>query len=656
MNTLLIEILTEELPAIPLLKELSNIPKKWQALLEEYKLNSSFEFFYTPRRLVFIHKDFKEKQDDYFKEIYGPPKKIAFDEGKLNKIGTSFLAKNDASKDELLFCMQKNKEVLFLRQNKTGEQSKALLPCMIKAFLSSLNFGKKMRWDDGDYDFIRAIRSLCVMYNDTLIPCKMYGVSSQKATFIHRNISFTLQEFKDLKEYLQVLDKGCVILDQNKRKSKIQADLASLDINVAKDDELLDEVVAITEYPTVLKGEFDKRFLALPSEVIITSMREHQRYFASFDKNKLNNAFVVVSNAVCKDFSKVISGNERVLHARLCDAEFFYENDKKSMLNNDALDKISFLDGLGSLLEKVSRERKIASLLCKSFGFNDTKSQDLAMLYSKADLSSQMVQEFPNLQGVMGYYYALNMGLSKEIATAIKEQYLPNASQMPSNKLSLITALATKLDTLLGLFSVGKIPTGSKDPFALRRAATGVLKILISLDTPFDLSDFLYICKPLYKDFELDLLKDFIYERMYAMYDLNPSFIKAVLASHNKDILSIHKSILALSSLNEAKELDLSVFKRLANIATKSQNKVDSSLFAHESERNLYEAFNKLDSKADELSKMRFLIGLKPKLEDFFTNVMVNDNSKAIKENRHALLYSIYEAFLDMADLKVLSL
>lgn len=649
MKALLVEILIEELPALPLLKELANIPLKWQKSLEKYKLKSDFDFYYTPRRLVFHHKSFKLRQDDFKIEFFGPPKQLAYTAGELNIAGQSFLKKAGCKESELCFKTKKNKEVLYFLKKQKGLKANLLLENIIKDFLKSLDFGKKMRWDDGDYDFIRAIRSLVCVLGDELIPCFLYGVNASKSTYLHRQLGYDKKAFKDITGYFKLLEEGFVVLDQNKRLENLKNELTHY--NYIKDDELLAELVAITEYPSVLKGNFDKDFLRLPAEVIITTMKEHQRYFALVDKNTLSNAFLVVSNAACKDFSKVIKGNERVLKARLSDALFFYENDLKSMLNNKALENMLFLDGLGSLKDKVERERKIALLLAKSYDFSNTKDLDTAVKYSKSDLSSQMVYEFPKLQGIMGYYYALNMGLNTEIALSLKEQY-----SSPSNRLSSLLCLAYRIDTLMGLFSLGKKPTGSKDPFALRRFAKAVLQIIIKERQSFNLKAFLQSIKPLYKDFDINILIDFIYERLFSLYELNPSFIKAVLKSDNHDILHIHKSILALQRLCLDEQRDLSVFKRLANIVSINKNKINKGLFKDESELALYKAFTSLNPVKDEEERLRALFDLREKIELFFARVLINDENEALRLNRHALIYAIYKEFLKIADLKELSL
>ncbi|WP_139470717.1 glycine--tRNA ligase subunit beta [Campylobacter armoricus] len=662
---LLIEIGTEELPAIPLLKELPNISKKWEKILQEYHLKSEFKFFYTPRRLVFIHETFKEKQDDSFVEFIGAPKGIAYKDGKLTQAGLSFLEKSGLKEEELEFKEIKGREVLYCQKQVQGLQSKAVLAQMIESFLKSLSFGKTMRWGDGSFEFIRAIRSLCCILNDELIEFESYGVKSAKSTFVHRSVSYDLMSFENIDEYFKILEQNYIILDQEQRKKLIIEQLKTLekenDIIIAEDDELLAEVVAITEYPKALLGHFEKEYLEIPSEVIITSMRENQRYFAVFKNNTLSNHFIVVSNAVCEDYSKIINGNERVLRARLSDAMFFWKNDLAQGLNNEKISQMIYLEGLGTLKDKITREQKIAVKLCEVFA-NSHKDEILkAIEYSKADLSTQMVYEFTNLQGIMGSYYAKAMGMGDEIALAIKEQYLPNGdnSAMPSSEFSSIVALASKLDTLMGLFSVGKIPSGTKDPYALRRAANGVLKIILALNKKFDLKVFLEAIASEYKSFDLKILLDFILERLYTFYDVNASFVKAVLNSRTYDIIYIDSCIKAL--IQSASKVDFSqnfaTFKRLANIAVLSKTQVNENLFSTQEERDLYQAFMQCKIKENNTQELlESLFALKPQIDAFFDKVMINDKDENIKNNRQALVCAIYCEFLKIADIKELSL
>ncbi|MBZ7965383.1 glycine--tRNA ligase subunit beta [Campylobacter molothri] len=664
MSELLIEIGTEELPAIPLLKELPNIEKKWQNILNEYRLMSEFIFYYTPRRLVFFHKNFHDKQEDTTVELIGAPKNIALKEGKLTSAGQAFLEKADIKESELEFKEIKGKEVLYHQKTLIGKNSIEILGEMINKFLKSLNFGKSMRWGDHSFEFIRAIRNIACVLGDQLVEFEIFGVKSSKKTFVHRSISYDFFPFQNIKEYFQILENNFIILDPKKRKEKILNDFKELekkyDIIIGQDEELLAEVIAITEYPKALFGSFDRAFLEIPNEVIITSMRENQRYFAVFNNDKeLSNHFIVVSNAVCEDYSKIIHGNERVLRARLSDAMFFYQNDLQKGLEPQKLKKIIYLENLGTMDDKSSREIELAKILCEFLKNNHFEKISKAIYYAKADLTTQMVYEFTDLQGIIGSYYAAKMGFEQEICLAIKEQYLPNSekSDLPSTEFSSIVALANKFDTLLGLFSIGKIPSGTKDPYALRRAANGILKILLNLNKNFDINAFLEKASKNYQNFNLKILKDFIFERIYTFYDLNPSFIKAVLVSKNSDIIVIDESIKALAKISQKSNFNdyFSTFKRLANIAQKTTNTINENLFI-EVEKKLYIAFKESLKALTIEEKLNKLFALKPEIDAFFEAVMINDKDEKLKNNRQALVFNIYQEFLKIADIKELSL
>lgn len=661
---LLIEIGVEELPAIPLLKELANIRTKWQKVLEDYHLQSEFEFFYTPRRLVLWHENFAFKQEDSTEQIIGAPRNVAFKDGKLTPAGSNFLEKTGLKENELEFREVKGKEVLYFEKKITGKQSAEVLPVMIETWLKSLNFGKSMRWGSGEFEFIRPVRSLVCLLGGENVKFQCFGVSSAKKTFVHRSVSYDLMDFADAAQYFKLLKENFVILNQNERRVKIEQQMREIcaqnALVLGEDEELLNEVVAITEYPNALLGGFDKDFLALPSEVIITSMRENQRYFALFNENALSNHFIVVANAICTDFSKIIAGNERVLRARLADAMFFYENDLKEKLRPEKLEKIQYLEGLGTLKDKADREKEIAKVLCEIYQFDKLVDILSALEYAKADLCTQMVYEFGNLQGVMGYYYAKAQGFSSEICTAIKEQYLPNfeGASLPSSLFSSIVALANKFDTLMALFSLNKLPSGTKDPFALRRAASGAIKIILNLNTRFDLQSFLTRIAPLYKSFDLGLLLEFFYERLFTLYAANASFIKASLASKNTDLIHIDKSIKALINLAKNANFmqDFATFKRLANIAQPCEFSVDENSFVEGAEKELFSAFKKCDLSLEPEPLLSLLFALKPFIDNFFDKVMINAENERLKNNRKALVYQIYSAFLSVADIKELSL
>jgi glycyl-tRNA synthetase beta chain len=671
LKPLLIEIGVEELPAVPLLKELKNIETKYAKILEEYALLCEFEFYYTPRRLVLWHREFKTAQEDSVEEFFGAPLTVAYKDGQPTKAAEGFARKCGVSLDELSTAEKGGKEVLYYKKDIKGRPSVELLPEIVDKWLKSLDFGKSMRWGSLRESFIRPIRWVNVLLDDAVVPMNIYEVESAKTTKVHRIASFDPIAIEGAKDYFEKLKNGGVTLYQDTRREKIFADFKAIEdengLSIEIDDDLMDEVVAITENPTALLGSFDEKFLVLPPEVIITSMKEHQRYFPVFKDGKLVNKFVVVANALTDDFSEVIAGNERVLRPRLADGLFFWENDLKNGLKTDGLEKVAFFKGLGTVADKIVRETKIAEELFSKYAI-DASKEDLkrAMRLAKADLMSEMVYEFTELQGLMGYYYAKEAGESDAVAVAIKEQYLPEGedSELPSTPLSAIVAMSIKLDTLLGLFSVNQIPTGSRDPFALRRAVNGIIRIVNEYGFKFDIQkDMAQLAKNYEGEIDLEKLENFILERVKRYYKVNPSIIEAVLASGERELLAMGKKIEALNTLVNSEGFDevSSTFKRVANITKDIDLSktvvVDASLLREDAERALYKRYSEVvaksyDSYEEELDA---LLALKPELDNFFDNVMVNVEDEALKNNRKALIASIYKSILNIADIKEVS-
>lgn len=391
-------------------------------------------------------------------------------------------------------------------------------------------------------------------------------------------------------------------------------------------------------------------------------MKENQRYFPVFQGDKLSNHFVVVSNALTDDYSKVIAGNERVLKPRLSDAMFFYKNDLKRGLKTDGLELVQFMDGLGTVADKIDREEKIALYLANKFGVDGEKISQ-AIRLAKADLTSEMVYEFTELQGLMGHYYAKALNLDSDVCLAIKEQYMPvgEGSELPSSIFSAIVAMAIKLDTLIGLFSVGKIPTGSKDPFALRRAVNGIVRIVLEFDLPFDIDEMIKGLSGGYKEFDLKQLKAFMLERISKSIDMNPSIINAVLASGENDIVKIFKKCEALNSIVSGSDFkDISItFKRVANISKDVSNfDVDEDKFELDEEKNLYKKFKEITSKNYESyeDNLKALFSLKELLDNYFDKVMVNSDDVSLKNNRLATIGQIYNSFKEIADIKEITI
>lgn len=667
---LLIEIGVEELPAIPFLNELPNIEKKWGDILEKNRLLCDFDFFYTPRRLVLWHREFQVKQEDSIIEQFGAPIKIAYKDGVPTGAAISFASKLGVDVTALEKKDLGKGEVLYFKQEVIGSETKTLLNEMINEFVASLNFGKSMRWASRTDSFIRPIRSLSVLLGEEIVDAELFGVKSSNFSFAHRMVSYEPFSYSFAGDYFCKLDKSGVILYPDERRKIILEQMKQIEqrhnVKIEIDTQLLEEVVAITEYPTALIGKFDEEFLELPEEVIVTSMKENQRYFAVYKDGNLTNNFIVVSNAKTNDFGYIIQGNEKVLRPRLADAMFFYKNDIKNGLSNEQLKKLVFVEGLGSMYEKCEREAKIASYLANTFEVKEKELIKRAVMLSKADLMSEMVYEFTELQGLMGYYYAKIASENELVSLALKEQYLPTGedSELPSNIFSSIVALANKIDNLMALFSVGKIPTGSKDPFGLRRAAAGIVKIAIEHKLPIDLSKIIDELSTNYKNLDKKVLIEFFNERLFKIFEVNPTVLKAVLASGETDIYKISLKLCALNPIVQSDNFKdyVATFKRVANIIkdvdVNSKLLIDEKLFEDKEEKELFAKFNEVQSKTYETydEELEALFALKPELDNFFDNVFVNHENEKIKINRKNLVGIIYQGFRKIADIKEITI
>lgn len=682
IKPLLIEIGVEELPAIPFLRELPNIEKLWLDILEKNALVCEFEFYYTPRRLVLWHSEFPLMQEGRVEEFFGAPISVALKDGEPTPAAFGFAKKCGVDFSEIKTTIKEGKEVLYYQKTMEGQHSKALLGGMVDAFIKGLNFGKSMRWGFLEESFIRPIRWIGCMLGDEHVPFSLYNVESTTFSYPHRSVSYEPFAYMFAGDYFERLAQRGVILYPRKREELILSEFKAIEakegVKIEIDEDLLAEVVAITEYPKALMGSFEERFLRLPPEVIITSMKENQRYFPVFKDGKLSNHFIVVSNAISDDYELIVKGNEKVLRARLSDALFFLDNDLKNGLSFEGLKDLVYLDGLGSVFDKELREKQIASFLAKKYHallkeqnptMESAKLETLinrAILLSKSDLLSEMVYEFTELQGLMGYYYAKAFNEEEVVCMALKEQYLPKSeeSDLPSSLFSSIIALSYKLDSLIALFSISKIPTGTKDPYALRRAVNGVIKIVLDQNIAFDIKEDLKALSSHYKPFELDILESFFLERIYQFFDVNPSIVKAVISSGERDIVRLSAKIKALSSvvLGEDFKGAFSTFKRVANIIKsldmQEKMEVDVTLFETAYETQLFNAFSgviEVEYRSFE-ENLDALFGLKTHIDAFFDNVMVNTEVLHVRKNRQNLIASIYNAFKAIADIKEISI
>ena len=656
-SSLLLEIGIEELPAAAFLKEYHHIKKKYSDILNKHHLTSDFKFFYTPRRLVFIHKEFSSAQGDETKEIFGAPISVAYDDGVPTKAAKGFAKKCGINIEDIETTTKDGKKVLYFKQILKGKKSCEVLPNIVKEFLLSLSFGKSMRWS-GEHKFIRPIRWLTLMLGNKVVEFDIFGVSSSNYTYPHRSISYSAMEVKNADDYLCKMDSFGIVLSDDKRKKIILDKFYDLqkehNIKIEIDKELLEHIVAITENPDPILGSFDEEFLKLPKEVITTSMKEHQKYFTVYKDNKITNKFIVVSNSLNKQSNIIRDGNQKVLKARLKDAMFFFLNDKKRGLKNDGLKNIVFVDSLGSLKDKLDRETGIAIYFAKRFDESISEIKE-AMSLTKSDLLSEMVYEFTNLQGLMGYYYALLENRNVKIATSIKEQYYPlgKDGKLPSSIFGSIISISNKFDSILSLFSIDKIPSGTKDPYALRRNAIGIIKITIFYNLSFDLLEILDELKDSYKKIDIKAIDNFFCERLYQIFEVNPSIVTAVLKNPSRDFVDINKRVALLDKVSKDKNFKehISTFKRVANIVKDEvldDIYVNEALFISQYEKNLYTMFDKIkrDKNTTYEDKFNELLSLKEPLDSFFLNVMVNDKQEDIKINRKNLIATIYVEFL----------
>ena len=670
MNTssLLIEIFLEELPFSGIKKEIANIKTKLSKLLSQNNISVDIEFFWTPRRLIFVSRDFPLMQESKVVEYFGPPLNIAYDDnGNPSDATNSFLKKLNINKNDLQTNTKNGKECLYYSTIIEGKKSESLLEVIILEFLESLNFGKSMQWGSVEHRFIRPIRNIFVLVGDKFIELKnieqKYHFAQMRLIYPHR--SKMQKEILNIDEYFGFLRENGVIYSQDERKSIIINQIKNIEIEknikVEIDYSLLDEVIAITEYPNALYGEFDDKFLELPSEVIITSMKINQKYFATYKNEKLNNGFIVICNAMDKSaFDCILDGNKRVLKARLEDALFFYKNDLNSFVQDKIdhnLKNIEFIQDYGSLFDKVNREIEIAKILSKNLNI---ESSDIirAISICKNDLLSEMVGEFGELQGVMGSYYTQNDALK----LMIKEQYLPlqEDSKLPTTLQSAIVSISNRLDSIISLFAIDKIPSGSKDPFALRRACSGIIKMIIKFEIPFNLFEILLQLESHYKSIDANKIFKFFCERLEGTLNINQSVINAAIKSNQKDLYELVMQIFALHSFVNTNDDFRSLFKRIANILKNVQIMADSinvSLFECDDERNLFyalEEFRLLDISTPK-DRIEGLLGLKDVLQKFFDNVMINADNEKIRKNRILLVNSIYEEFFKVGDIKEIS-
>lgn len=677
----LFELGTEELPPLAL-------PELERALAEGLRnglaaaglQHGELVSFAAPRRLAVLVHQLPETQPEQQLRRRGPPINAAFDkQGVPTRAATAFAESVGVAVEALGRVTEGKGEFLFFAGSKPGAPTTTLLPAIVQAALDALPIPKRMRWGAGTAEFVRPVHWLVLRFGDEVLPISLLDTVAGAHTRGHRFHAPGEIVLPSPAAYAATLrTQGFVIADFTERRTRIReqvmAKAAALGGRAVLDEALLDEVTALVEWPVAIEGRFEERFLALPREVLLSTLQEHQRYFAVEDAaGALTHWFITVSNIESRDPGAVRQGNERVVRPRLSDAAFFQQQDRRQPLGawRPGLDQVTFQAKLGSIGDKVRRIGLLAARIAPAIGA-DTARVTRAAELCKCDLLSAMVGEFPELQGIMGAYYALADGEDVSIAAAVREHYLPRGAgdALPADAVGSAVALGDKLDTLAGIFGIGQKPTGTKDPFALRRAAIGVCRILLEKRLDLDLGELVATAVEAQPVKAADTAQDivtYILERLRAQY-LEAGFpaetFDAVLATGSTRPLDIDARMHALVEFRRRPEAEslAAANKRIANILRKSATdavptKVDAALLQVVAERELHLAIEAVASRVEtDLGAKRYaealgaLAGLRPAIDAFFADVMVNDPDPALRANRLALVARVHQLFSGVAD------
>ncbi|NEU26287.1 glycine--tRNA ligase subunit beta [Paenibacillus polymyxa] len=681
---LLFEIGLEEVPARFIPNAIQQLKERMTAWLDSSRIAySAVEAYATPRRLAVLVKEVAEKQEDINEEVKGPSRKIALDEaGNWSKAALGFARSQGVDPEQFTFKELGGVEYIYATKSSIGVPTADVLSEGLLHILHAMTFPKFMRWASYDFKFVRPIRWLVALFGNDIVNLEIAGVQSGNVTRGHR---FLGQEavVESPADYVEVLRKQHVIVDIEERQSLILKQIEALatekDWTIAVKDDLLEEVLYLVETPTVLFGGFDPAFLNIPKDVLITSMREHQRYFPVLDRTgKLLPYFVTVRNGGSQSLEVIAKGNEKVLRARLSDAKFFYEEDQKLEIK-DALSKLEsivFHEELGTVGDKVRRIRRIADALAEKLRVSpDTQeSVSRAADICKFDLVTQMVYEFPELQGVMGEDYARKAGEKEEVARAVFEHYQPRfaGETVPSTNAGAIVGIADKIDTITGCFSIGIIPTGSQDPYALRRQAAGIVQILLDRKLSATLSDVFNIALDVHSNFgNMKRSADEIRKELHEFFGLRVKkllsetlrydVVDAVLSAGYDDVASVVNrgaALMAAVQTGDVFKATVESFNRVGNLAAKAVHKsVNTGEFTEQGEKNLYEAwYGAYESyctalqEGDATQALALASSITPAVTAFFDSVMVMAEDDAVRNNRMALLAAIDSELKRFAD------
>ena len=682
---LLFELGTEELPAGEISAMATALCQGVTDGLTEANLAfTGAHHFSTPRRLTVWVENVAIKGPDSEQQVVGPPVSAAKDDsGAWTKAAEGFARKQGISADDLIVVEEQGVERVAAHVSQKGAQATEVIPDIIANAVAGIPVSKRMRWGRSRDEFLRPVQWLVLLLGDAVLPLQLFGLESGRESRGHRFHHNTPVAISSPAAYRDTLREARVLVDMDERRALIAEQvlaLANKNEAVALSEDLLDEVTGLVEWPAALRGSFDKKFLAVPAQALISAMKTHQKYFHLNDASSgsLLPAFITVANIESKQPEQVVSGNERVIRPRLSDAAFFFANDKQTSLisRQDRLGSVVFQHHLGSLLDKTRRVVAIAKQVANAIGADETTTLRAAEL-SKCDLVSEMVLEFPDLQGIAGAEYARHDEELGAVAEAIEYHYYPRfaGDELPPSPEATAVALADRLDTLIGIFGIGEPPTGSKDPFALRRASLAVIRMLIDLKKPLSLTELLQGAFEQHTA-ELapgtaDAVSHYITERLGNWYDddgIHISLVRAALAAGATDLFDIDLRVRALNAFakTETAEHLAAANKRVANILAKADEvdgtPADSNLFVHEAEHALHEAVSRVgwtlrplladrnyQSALDELAQLRGPV------DAFFDGVMVNAEDPAERSNRLRLLGGLRALFTQVADLALLS-
>lgn len=684
MPDFLLEIGTEEIPARFLTETLTELGEKAAALLAAARLeHGALKTYGTPRRLVLFVAGVAEKQKPLVREIKGPPRRTAFDaQGRPTKAATGFARGQGIDVEALVVRPVGETEYVFAVKEEPGQPALQTLAEVCPRLITGLSFAKPMRWGDKELRFIRPIRWLVALYGDAVVDFSLDGLQPGRISRGHRFLSRGAVAVQNPADYFARMAENFVVVDPAERRQIIQEQLQALAAAacgaVPPDEQLLDDVVNLVEYPTAFCGGFPEKYLELPEAVLVTAMREHQRYFPVYGKDgRLLPRFIAVHNSAPEHTETIRKGNEQVLRARLADAAFFYHEDRLVSLSSrvEGLKKVVYQEELGTLYDKTRRLVALVQHLGMLLGVSpeEAEAASRAALLSKADLLTSMVYEFPELQGVMGREYALKDGEPEAVAAALYEQYLPRfaGDKLPETAPGRILSIADKIDNLVGCFGIGLIPTGSQDPYALRRQALGICHIVLEGGLRFSLSDLIHWVHAEYQGRlkrgageVLADLAEFFKQRLRVIFGergVLPEVTEAVLAAGADDPDAAYRRAAALQDfLEEPGFFDLhTAYTRAANLSRgEPGGEPDPAHFVDPAERRLYEAVERLRPVVMEAvtgrryrDALERLSTLREPVDAFFDAVLVMDENPVRRENRLALLQAVVRLVHQVADL-----